>query len=119
MSAALNTTAPRWLHLPCDPTLRLNTVGAPNLTGANVSGGNVLLTWTAGEGGASATHYIYRSANSTGPFTLWGSATGGQTGFPISDDNTKRWYMVRTAKSISSGRVPYTSLSQGSIKKAL
>jgi len=112
-------STPRWVSIQGDPTLHLNSVGAPSLTSASVSGSNVLLTWSGGE---TSSFYIYRSSSSNGSFSVVPGITqpisGAQSNFAIADDPANRWYMVRCSKNVNLGRVQYTSLSPGSIRQA-
>jgi Immunoglobulin domain len=107
----------RGIHMSLmgDPTLRMHVVTPPSNLVTGVSGGQVILNWTASPQAGLLGYNIYRAGSASGPFTrLNDSYVVGTTYTDTNPPAGSRIYMVRAVKvESSSGSGSYINASQG------
>ncbi|MEO8425515.1 MAG: Ig-like domain-containing protein [Verrucomicrobiota bacterium] len=102
-----------------DPTLRLHPVVPPAGLIANVSNGNVNLSWGASTDTSIQGYHVYRTASPKGPFSRVNSVLLQTTSYTDSGLGSGTYiYLVRAVKLENSGSGSYFNPSQGIILSA-
>lgn len=102
----------RWLDIQGDPTLRLNPLKPPTITGSSLIGNVVTLNWKPSRGMSYTQYYVYRASSFNGPFGAPLTNTTSLTASFI-DDPTQRVYLLRGESIVRTGSGSYKNLSQG------
>ena len=107
-------TIHRWLNIQGDPTLRLNPIRPPSNFNSSLINNTVTINWSASGSGIS--YFVYRSSSPTGPFTNLLTPTPiTTTSYATTASATETNYMVRGARTFTTGICTYTNLSIGLI----
>jgi hypothetical protein len=105
----------RYVHIALmgDPTLRMHVVAPVSNIAGSRNANNINLSWTASSDSVAG-YYVYRAANSTGPYSrISGSLVNGTSYTDANVPSGDFTYMVRAVKKESTASGSYFNASGG------